>query len=81
MEVLAIIMFLAVGVIVAHVTVKTGEGDLGWPLALALAVPAALFGGYGSRMAGMTFYVMMGQMVVGLGCASLCVLLWRQLRM
>lgn len=74
-------MFLAVGLGVAHIAVKTGEGDMSWPVALALAIPAAMIGGLGSRMAGMTFYVMLGQMVVGLGCATLCILLWRQLRM
>lgn len=80
MEIFAFLMFVAVGLGTAHIAVKTGEGDLHWPLALALAMPAALFGGLGARMAGMAFYDVAGQMVVGLGCATLAILLWRQLR-
>ena len=81
MEALALILFAAVGIATAYIAVKTGEGDMAWPIALALALPAAIIGGMGSRMAGMSFYVLAGQMVVGLGCATLCILLWRQLRM
>lgn len=80
MELFALVMFIAVGLGTAHIAVKTGEGDLHWPLALTLAMPAALIGGMGARMAGMTFYDVAGQMVVGLGCATLAVLIWRQLR-
>jgi uncharacterized membrane protein YfcA len=73
-------MFIAVGLGVAHIAHKVGEGDITWPTALALAMSGALFGGIGSRIAGMSFYDVVGQMVVGLGCATLCILIWRQLR-
>lgn len=81
MELFAILMFVAVGLGSTYIAVKVGEGDISWPVAFALAMPAALFGGIGSRMAGMTFYVVAGQMVIGLGCAALCILLWRQLKL
>lgn len=81
MDLFALLMFLAVGIGAAHIAVKTGEGEMPWNTALAIAVPAAIFGGIGSRLAGMSFYVVAGQMVVGLGCAAFCILLWRQLKL
>lgn len=81
MDLFALAMFVVVGFGTTYIAVKTGEGDISWPIAFMLAMPAALFGGIGARMAGMTFYVVAGQMVVGLGCAAFCILLWRQLKL
>ena len=74
-------MFIAVGLGVAHIAHKTNEGALGWPTALTLGLAGALFGGIVAATAGMHFYGIAGQMVVGLGCATLCILVWRQVRM
>lgn len=73
-------MFVAVGLGVAHVAHKTGEGGISWPVCLALGFGGALFGGIGAATAGMSFYGVIGQMVVALGCGTLGILLWRQLR-
>lgn len=80
MDLFSIIMFVAVGVISGHVANKTTYGEMALPFALALGLAGSLTGGISSLAAGMKFYDLLGPMVVSLSCASLCLLIWRQLQ-
>lgn len=80
MQLFSILMFIAVGLAVAHVAHKTGEGRFGWLPALPLALAGALFGGGAAMTVGMSFYGLLGQMVVAMSCATLFILIYRQLR-
>lgn len=79
MDIFSILMFVAVGIIAAHVAHKTSEGEFGLPVALILGLAGALAGGVGASSAGMNFYDVLGPMIVAVGCATLCLLIWRQL--
>ncbi len=80
MDPFSILMFMAVGLIAGHVAHKTGEGEVALPAALMLGLAGALPGGISAVEAGMDFYAVLGPMVVALGCATVCLLTWRQLQ-
>ena len=80
MDAFNLAMFVAVGLAAGHIAHKTSEGGMNLWVALALGLTGALGGGLGSAAIGMSFYVLLGQMVVAMGCATLCLLIWRQLR-
>jgi len=80
MDLFSILMFVAVGIIAGHVTHKTSEGEAALSTAVILGLAGALFGGVGASAAGMKFYDLLGPMVVALGCASVCLMTWRQLQ-
>jgi uncharacterized membrane protein YeaQ/YmgE (transglycosylase-associated protein family) len=79
MDILSVLMFVGVGLAAAHVAHKTSEGEFALPIALVLGLAGALVGGVGASAAGMKFYELLGTMVVALGCATLCLLIWRQI--
>lgn len=80
MDMFSILIFVAVGLVAGHVASKTSEGEFGLPIALVLGLAGALVGGLGSAAAGIGFYDLLGPMVVALGCATLCLMIWRQLQ-
>ena len=80
MDIFSVVMFAAVGVTAGHVAHKTSEGAIKlWP-ALTLGLTGALLGGLGAAFAGVKFYELLGHMIISLGCATLCLLIWRQIR-
>jgi len=79
MDIFNILIFAAVGLGAAHVAHKTSEGEFAFPIAAFLGLAGALTGGIGAAAAGMNFYDLLGFMVIALGCATLCLLIWRQL--
>ena len=81
MDLLHLFMFVAVGLAVGHISHKASNGAIPLGVAYGLGLAGALFGGVGSTLSGMTFYHIIGRMLVGLGCATVCVLLWRQFRL
>ncbi len=80
MDIFSILMFVAVGLAAAHVAHKTGEGEFALLPALVLGLAGALTGGIGASAAGMNFYVLLGPMVIATGCATVCLMTWRQLQ-
>jgi uncharacterized membrane protein YeaQ/YmgE (transglycosylase-associated protein family) len=80
MDLFSIIMFVAVGIICGHVANKTTYGKMALPFALALGLAGALTGGISSLAAGMKFYDLFGPMIFALCCATLCLLICRQLQ-
>lgn len=80
MDAFSVIIFAAVGLAAGHVAHKTSEGGIDLRVALALGLTGALAGGLGAAAVGLKFYELLGQMVVAMGCAILCLLLWRQIR-
>lgn len=80
MDVFAILMFLLVGLGASHIAHKVSEGGMSWTVALAIGMPAALAGGLLASGVGMKFYGVLGHMVIGALFASLCFLVWRQIR-
>lgn len=80
MSLFSLLMFVAIGLAVGHVAHKVSEGGIGLKIALALGVAGALFGGLAAALAGVKFYGLLGHMVVATGCATLCFLIWRQIR-
>lgn len=81
MDLLHLSMFVLVGLGVGHIAHKVSEGAIPIGVAYGLGLAGALLGGIGATLAGMTFYNLAGRMVVGLGCATVLVLLWRQFRL
>ena len=80
MDAFSVTMFVAVGLAAGHIAHKTSEGGINLWIALGLGLAGALFGGLGTAAVGMKFYVLLGQLVVAMGCAILFLLIWRQLR-
>mgnify|MGYP000152093162 CR=1 FL=1 len=80
MDAFSVIMFAAVGLAAGHVAHKTSEGGMNLRIALSLGLAGALAGGLGAAAAGMKFYELLGQLVVAMGCATLFLLIWRQMR-
>ena len=80
MDIFSVIMFVAVGLAAGHIAHKTSEGGINLWLALALGLAGALAGGLGAAAAGVKFYGPLGHMVIAGGCATLCFLIWRQIR-
>ena len=80
MDIFSILMFVAVGLAAAHVAHKTCEGEIALLPALVLGLAGALAGGIGASAAGMKFYDLLGPMVVATGCATVCLMTWRQLQ-
>ena len=80
MDIFSVIMFVAVGLAAGHIAHKTSEGEINLWLALALGLAGALAGGLAAAAAGVKFYALLGHMVVATGCATLCLLIWRQIR-
>ncbi len=80
MDPFSILMFVAVGLIASHVAHKTSEGEITLPPALSFGLAGALVGGIAAVEAGMEFYAILGPMVVATGCATVCLLTWRQLQ-
>ena len=81
MDLLHLCMFVIVGLGAGHIAHKVSEGAIPFPVAYGLGLAGALAGGIGATLAGMTFYNLAGRMVVGLGCATVLILLWRQFRL
>ncbi len=81
MDLLHLSMFVLVGLGAGHIAHKVSEGAIPVGVAYGLGLAGALFGGIGATVAGMTFYNLAGRMVVGLGCATVLILLWRQFRL
>lgn len=79
MDVFSVMMFVGVGLAAGHVAHKTSEGGINLWVALALGLAGALAGGVGAAAVGMEFYKLLGLLVVSMGCATLCLLIWRQL--
>ncbi|GBE43230.1 MAG TPA: hypothetical protein ENH05_03080 [Rhizobiales bacterium] len=80
MDAFSITVFAAVGLGAGHIAHKTSEGGINLWVALTLGLAGALTGGLGAAAVGMKFYELLGQMVVSAGCATLFLLIWRQMR-
>jgi len=80
MDAFSVATFVAVGLAAGHIAHKSSDGGMNLWIAMMLGLAGALAGGLGSAAVGMKFYVLLGQMVVAMGCATLCLLIWRQLR-
>jgi uncharacterized membrane protein YeaQ/YmgE (transglycosylase-associated protein family) len=80
MDLFSILMFIAVGLASGHVAHKTSEGEVSLPAMLILGLAGALIGGISAVESGMNFYAVLGPMVVATGCATVCLLTWRQLQ-
>jgi hypothetical protein len=80
MELFSVIMSAAVGLAVGHIAHKTSEGGINLWLALGLGLAGALAGGLAAVLAGVKFYGPFGHMVIAGASATLCFLIWRQLR-
>lgn len=78
MTLLSLGMFLMVGVMVGHVASKVTGYDRA-TLYFALGIGGALAGGFGAKLAGMTFYNLLGHMLVGAAIGVILILISRRL--